>query len=536
MPDGAGAAASIALHSTSRHLSVERHARRPFDACRSLLPATLYQCAIAAPTNALTGCRLGAALFREHRARHRHVGRVLSRSRALRPRGRDRAHRFGDWRRAPPHRRLDVSSSCCFPWEMAGFPRRAPLQLRDRPDGPVLVLRGTAERVHAVAGRGFPHARHVRWSRTCWLIAVAVVRLPATRVDGHRRRCSALGVRAGDGRVYALVSCASLLGIFTAAYVQPCRRVLIILVFLGSDASPNAVKRFARRTLRRRSAGCPRHRPAHWHSRVWRCRHAEHALGLACRLSSRDHASGDAEFTVDGIWPETLARRASGRSTSHRGQRDSADDVVDVRGMARGPIRDVPPVVRLHHPRVGTTESTSTSSGSGDLQPRLVQTIRPTYTQYETWVEHYDWAFYEDLLDCYSVSSMTPWSIFWERRRHERRRTQLLGAMTFRPGTQIAALAACRRRPESSPAQTSRSSTKCDNPWRRSPIVGNSPRFLVGIDGAAPPSPVSLNPFVTQACASRSSRARGHADLASRRFHCFRGRRWTASLRVWQVR
>jgi hypothetical protein len=102
------------------------------------------------------------------------------------------------------------------------------------------------------------------------------------------------------------------------------------------------------------------------------------------------------------------------------------------------------------------------------------------------------------LLDSYAVSSTTPWSIFWERRATPGPQPVLMGAMVVPAGMEAVTL------PMPPSADTLPMLLEVEvtydvhNPLQVLPIIGQSPRYLVGISGAVSQLPVALNPFVRQ--------------------------------------
>ena len=318
----------------------------------------------------------------------------------------------------------------------------------------------------------------------------------ATRDEPRRRRANALALMS----VYALVSCASLLGVFTHAYVQPCLRILIVLVLLE-------LARFAEWLDGRRAwrpwLGVPRLLAATSGSA------AAYAFVTVQLLPAtlvvllphvaRAHVFGSARFGADGIWPQTLAD----------GQR-----VIDAH---RGPGGQLPIVWStyagwlearngLFHPSfdyvihaLGEENRRAYVDRFRAVQPPLVQTVRPSYTQYEAWIENYDWAFYDELLDWYRVASITPWSIFWERRTVRSAPPLLVGAMQVPANLTTVALPPLPLADSGGP-RVLELEVEYDvhNPLAWLPVVGSSPRYLVGIAGATSRLSVSLDPFVHQ--------------------------------------
>jgi hypothetical protein len=297
--------------------------------------------------------------------------------------------------------------------------------------------------------------------------------------------------------VYGLVSCVSLLGVFVPAYSLACWRVLISLGLLEFLAWAD------RRGIHRGS------REMVGVSRVG-------VMGtlalLAVTLLLRptllrtwfvsvphvvaDHWAGGARFEATRMWMETLAIDSQ---------------VVKVHSDAHGP------------PVVWSTYSGWLEARAGifnpsydyiihalgperqayldrflKTRPELVQTVSPLYTPYEAWIENANWDFYRALLSSYAVTAETPWSLIWERRADTDSTSIPVGAIELAPGATSVALPAAPtvgHLPVTVVQVEVEYQTR--NPLRRLPIIGASPRYLVGITGAISQVPVSLNPYTT---------------------------------------
>jgi hypothetical protein len=210
-----------------------------------------------------------------------------------------------------------------------------------------------------------------------------------------------------------------------------------------------------------------------------------------------DHVVGTARFGVSGIWPATLpiAQRAI---DTHRGPRGEPPVLwstyagwIEARNGIFHPSFDY-----IIH-ALGPDNRREYVTTFHNVAPQLVQTVLPTYTQYEEWLEDNEWPFYDELLRWYTVKSQTPWSLFWERRATPAPEPRLLGEMQVPPGTTTLPLPPI-------PADTAAVTLleidvqyEVHNPMQWVPIIGASPRYLIGVDGALTRNPVSLNPFVT---------------------------------------
>jgi hypothetical protein len=132
-------------------------------------------------------------------------------------------------------------------------------------------------------------------------------------------------------------------------------------------------------------------------------------------------------------------------------------------------------------------------------RPDLVQTLDPTYTSYEEWLELHHWNFYRPLLRDYHVTAVGPWSFFWTRDSvpfEERPQLVALGAVP--PGQLGIAFDASNVPMDSTGLFEVSLFYHTRNPLAKLPVIGNLPRYLVHVDGAANHIPVSLAPYATK--------------------------------------
>jgi len=216
--------------------------------------------------------------------------------------------------------------------------------------------------------------------------------------------------------LYGLISCASLLGTYVHAYVQPLLRVLLLLGAVHVD-----------RFYLAQEAGNPR-RPTLGTSPSMLLTAVASLLlmflivpGASATIFAtiphvvRDHIVKRVGAVYMGIWPETIV---SGQAVLDS-RRDSAGRPPILWSTYAGLLE-----ARngLFHPSVdyiihalGPENRKKYVADFQRVKPRLVQTVSPTYTQYETWLEDTSWDFYIELLTHYEVVATTPWSLFWER-------------------------------------------------------------------------------------------------------------------------
>jgi predicted branched-subunit amino acid permease len=346
------------------------------------------------------------------------------------------------------------------------------------------------------------------------------------------RRSFALAVLC----VYGLVSCASLLGVFTFAYVQPCWRVLLIVGLL--EGTTFATRR-DERAGRERLLGVPRAIAVTGLVVVAWCLATTPLIASAVVVSLPhivgDHFLGGERFGLDGIWPETL-REAQVVVDAHRGPKGELPTLwstysgwLEARNGMFNPSFDY-----IIH-ALGPENRTAYVDKFQATAPTLVQTVRPRYTQYEQWIENNDWAFYDDVLRSYSVEALTPWSILWSRRQMPAPSPQLIGQMTVPAGMTDVQLPPV-------PAGLSTATTLLEidldydtrNPLSRLPMVGASPRFLVQITGAMSDMPISLDPWVRHTRFPLVVAPGKQPMLHFATFSLLPGASWTArTIKVW---
>jgi hypothetical protein len=211
----------------------------------------------------------------------------------------------------------------------------------------------------------------------------------------------------------------------------------------------------------------------------------------------RDHVFGHAPFEMEGIWPVTLAegqalidsrRDSSGRPpalwSTYAGW-------IEARNGLFNPSFDY----MIH--ALGPENRRIYAERFAASKPQLAQTVLPSFTRYEPWLENANWPFYDELLRWYDVTATTPWSVYWERRATPNAEPIPIGEMVVPAGMTVVSLPPI-------PPQLASSLTLLEveieysiqNPMAWLPIIGKSPRYFVGIDGAVSHVPVSLDPFV----------------------------------------
>jgi hypothetical protein len=324
-------------------------------------------------------------------------------------------------------------------------------------------------------------------------VAVCLARVATSRDADSQRRVDAFALLA----VYGLISCASLLGIFAAAYVQPCWRILIVLGLLGLTSLADGMhggRAGSERDLPRSLPGVAVLAIA------WLCLASPSALRILAAAPGvlYEHAVRRVPFSIAGIWPETM--RADEALVSSRTTRDGRvpkiwstySGWIESRYGAFNPSFDY-----IIH-ALGPANRWQYLDRFDATQPDLVQTVLPTYSQYEVWIQQTSWDFYERLLRRYSVVQTTPWSLFWERQPSDGPPEEVIGEPSIDRSTQVATLGPVPPSPGMPVTlMTVEVEYQTRNPLARLPLVGANPRFLVGISGAAIRNPVTLDPYVT---------------------------------------
>jgi len=128
-------------------------------------------------------------------------------------------------------------------------------------------------------------------------------------------------------------------------------------------------------------------------------------------------------------------------------------------------------------------------------RPDIVQTIRPSYTKYEEWLEGSHWNFYRPLLANYDLVAAGPWSLFWTPR----------GGPALAPGPVVLNTAVPQGQlaiaiPPTIPADSVglfevRVRYRIANRIGAIPVVGSMPRYLIDIGNTPNAYPISLAPY-----------------------------------------
>jgi hypothetical protein len=305
------------------------------------------------------------------------------------------------------------------------------------------------------------------------------------------RRAIALATLA----LYGLISCASLLGTYVNAYIQPLLRVLLLLGAIHLD-----------RFLPRRDARLGRTLVGGVSRSVTMTAIATLLIMVAVVPSVfvttlvtvphviKDHLVRRVGAVYSGIWPETLIG-GQALFDAHR----SADGTPPTLWSTYAGLLEARN--GLFHPSfdyiihaLGPANRRQYVADFVRLKPELVQTVKPTYTQFEPWIEGTSWDFYAEVLRRYKLIGGTPWSLIWERLPTPGPASPVVWTSAIAAGTTSVDLPAA-------PGDgglvllEAELTYRIHNPLHVLPIVGAAPRYLVFLDGAIRQEPMTLDPY-----------------------------------------
>lgn len=338
-------------------------------------------------------------------------------------------------------------------------------------------------------------ADHGRW----WIIIAAGVVIGVVQFwrarpeDDSRRPMTSLFLV-----VYALVSLTSMLGLYMLMYAQPAARVGIFMVVA-------------------------------WAYGTWERRRDR--LPTVARFGRIIPVVGIAILVLVGYLREPLVFQAVAASAVHvprdhifgleRPQLSEAWVATEITGLAqveqlRRELHRTPTIwstyagllewqVGVLHPAtdyiihtLGPKRRAEYAAKFVRMRPELVQTIRPSYTYYEEWLEGTHWDFYRPLLDRYDVSATGPWSFFWTLRPGPPLpKGSVIFDMAAPPGAQTIATDP-HLAPDSVGLFEVRLRYHTHNPLKWLPVIGGLPRYLVDLPGSASRYAISLAPYATE--------------------------------------
>jgi hypothetical protein len=136
------------------------------------------------------------------------------------------------------------------------------------------------------------------------------------------------------------------------------------------------------------------------------------------------------------------------------------------------------------------------------VRPTVVQTVKPSATIFEEWLEDTNWDFYHELLLNYRVAGEGPWSLFWERLRTPVAAETLLTrwdatprtprVRSSHPGIAFSGFSAT-----GSGVMEVEVDYEISNPWSGVPLIAGLPRFLIEVRGGMNVLPIPLAPYRT---------------------------------------
>ncbi len=330
------------------------------------------------------------------------------------------------------------------------------------------------------------------------LTAIWSVRLLWRDADGPRGR-ERLGLTVLA--LYGIISCASLLGTYVNAYIQPLLRSLLLLgaVFFST-------------WMPKRDLAMGRRLVAGVGQTVVATALATSALMaavvpavFATTFKTIPHLVVDHIIRREGpvygnIWPETIVT-SQAILDAHR---DSTGKLPVLWSTYAGLLEARngifhPSVDYIIH-ALGPDGRAKYVADFQRIRPTLVQTVSPVYTQYEAWIEDTSWDFYAHLLRNYDIVGSTPWSYFWALRDTAQAAPAPVWSATILPGNDGVQLPKVPNYGRVSPyvLYQVEMDYQTHNPLHSLPIIGGSPRYLVRALDAVQKDPVTLNPYVTR--------------------------------------
>lgn len=331
-----------------------------------------------------------------------------------------------------------------------------------------------------------------------WTIIVAgmvgwtLVRLWRSSKFADTREIAAEGFLA----VYALASTASMLGTWTIVYLQPAVRVALILALLAARREWAARKHTLPLSdaLRRRT-------PIYAMLGVLGFSIAGYPLATISVLRTPWHIAYVHGFLGQGPvmtddWNHSIelgqAVVANRRTTLNR-QPTLWSTYASYLEWKMGVFH--PSFDYIIH-ALGPENRAAYAATFVARKPDIVQTLEPTYTSYEEWLEVNHWNFYRPLLRDYEIAAAGPWSYFWFRRPTPfDDRPQVIVDTPVPAGRLAIAIDNPGAAPDSIGLFEVTLHYHVLNPWRRVPVIGSLPRYLVHVLGTANHNPISLAPY-----------------------------------------
>ena len=297
--------------------------------------------------------------------------------------------------------------------------------------------------------------------------------------------------------LYGLISCASLLGTYVHAYVQPLLRVLLLLGAVALDRYfPGRDARLGRTPQLGVSRSMVQITAATLLLMIAVVPSTITALVVTIPHFVRDHVIKRTGAVYAGIWPETIVG-GQALLDAHRTPTGKPPTLWSTyAGLLEARNGLFQPSFDYIIHALGPANRTKYVSDFTRLEPELVQTVMPTYTQYETWIEDTSWDFYTELLQHYKLIGGTQWSFFWQRQPAAMPGPQVVWTASVPAGATAIDLPAPPGNGGIVLLQAELT-YRVRNPLHVLPVIGATPRYLVKVDNAVQAFPITLDPYVT---------------------------------------
>jgi hypothetical protein len=301
------------------------------------------------------------------------------------------------------------------------------------------------------------------------------------------------------GLTYGLISCASLLGTWVNAYIQPLLRMMLLTgaVYLSTwlterDAAMN----------RPRTGGVGRSTIGVAIATVAMMLAIVPSTFATTRLTIPhffgDHIFGRKGATYSGIWMTTIPA-GQAMLDAHRGPDGKPPTLWSTyAGLLEARNGLFQPNFDYIIHALGPDNRARYLSEFDRVAPQLVQTVHPLYTQYEAWIENTSWDFYARLLEKYDVVGNTDWSLFWAPRAGPPLRPQLAWRTAVQPDVDGVQLPVIRGPANAKALLQIEIEYEARNPLHVLPVIGSMPRYLIQAQNAIQKDPVTIDPYVTR--------------------------------------
>ncbi|MGH7618498.1 MAG: hypothetical protein ACREPM_14860 [Gemmatimonadaceae bacterium] len=296
--------------------------------------------------------------------------------------------------------------------------------------------------------------------------------------------------------LYGLISCTSLLGTYVHAYVQPLLRVLLLIGAVSLDrVFPARDERLERRPWLGVSPSMVQLTVATVAFMFTTVSPLNLLLGTMPHFVS-DHLIKRQGAVYAGIWPETMVA-GQALLDAHRHPDGTPPTLWSTyAGLLEARNGLFQPNFDYIIHALGPANRKKYVDEFSRLQPELVQTVMPTYTQYESWIEETSWDFYRELLQHYTVIGNTEWSFMWQRTPAAMPAPQMVWSAAVPAGATSLDLPA----PPGNGGGIlleAELTYRVRNPLHVLPVIGATPRYLVDVQNAVQAFPVTLDPYVT---------------------------------------